>query len=95
MIDLSMMDRLVRALRAGTRLVLLGDADQLPSVEAGAAFRDLCAGLGAVQLTTNLRVARGDPDARRIVAASAAVNAGVTIKAFAGAVTSRRSGSTT
>lgn len=90
MIDLSMMDRLVRALRDGTRLVLLGDANQLPSVEAGAVFRDLCAGLGAVRLTTNLRVA-SDPSARRIVAASAAVNAGVTDKAFAGAVTSRQS----
>ncbi len=90
MIDLSMMDRLVRALRDGTRLVLLGDADQLPSVEAGAVFRDLCAGLGAVRLTTNLRVA-GDPSARRIVAASAAVNAGAANATFREAVTNRRS----
>ena len=90
MIDLSMMDRLVRALRDGTRLVLLGDADQLPSVEAGAVFRDLCVGLGAVRLTTNLRVA-GDPGGRRIVAASAAVNAGATDEQFTEAVTRRRS----
>jgi exodeoxyribonuclease V alpha subunit len=75
MIDLAMMDRLLRALRAGGRLVLLGDADQLPSIEAGAVFRDLCAALRAARLTTNLRVAR-DPGAQRIVAAAAAVNAG-------------------
>jgi exodeoxyribonuclease V alpha subunit len=90
MIDLSMMDRLVRALRDGTRLVLLGDADQLPSVEAGAVFRDLCVGLGAVRLTTNLRVA-GDPSGRRIVAASAAVNAGATDARFTEAVARRGS----
>ena len=46
MIDLAMMDRLLRALREDARLVLLGDADQLPSIEAGAVFRDLCAGAG-------------------------------------------------
>jgi exodeoxyribonuclease V alpha subunit len=75
MIDLAMMDRLLRALRAGGRLVLLGDADQLPSIEAGAVFRDLCAALRVARLTTNLRVAR-DPAAQRIVAAAAAINAG-------------------
>jgi len=35
------MDRLLRALRDDAVLVLLGDADQLPSVDAGAVFRDL------------------------------------------------------
>jgi exodeoxyribonuclease V alpha subunit len=75
MIDLAMMDRLLRALREGGRLVLLGDADQLPSIEAGAVFRDLCAALRVARLTANLRVAR-DPAAQRIVAAAAAVNAG-------------------
>jgi exodeoxyribonuclease V alpha subunit len=90
MIDLATMDRLLRALRPGARLVLLGDADQLPSVEAGAVFRDLCAGLGASRLTTNLRVAR-DPSARRIVAAAQAVNAGATDARLTDAVTTRRS----
>ncbi len=89
MIDLVMMDRLVRALRDDARLVLLGDADQLPSVEAGAVFRDLCAGLGAVRLTKNLRVA-GDPAARRIVDAAHAVNSGATDARFAAAATTRR-----
>ncbi|MBF5044759.1 exodeoxyribonuclease V subunit alpha [Aggregicoccus sp. 17bor-14] len=41
MVDLFLMDRLVRSLKPGARLVLLGDADQLPSVDAGAVFRDL------------------------------------------------------
>lgn len=41
MIDLFMMDQLVRAVRPDARLVLLGDAEQLPSVEAGAVLRDL------------------------------------------------------
>jgi len=90
MIDLGAMDRLLRALGKEARLVLLGDADQLPSVEAGAVFRDLCASLGAARLTANLRVA-SDPSARRIVAAAAAVNAGAMDASFAAAVTRRRS----
>jgi exodeoxyribonuclease V alpha subunit len=76
MIDLAMMDRLVRALPERGHLVLVGDADQLPSVEAGAVFRDLCAALGASRLTTNLRVA-SDPAAQSIVTSAAGVNAGV------------------
>jgi exodeoxyribonuclease V alpha subunit len=88
MIDLAMMDRLVRALRRDATLVLLGDADQLPSIEAGAVFRDLCAGLGAARLTVNLRVAN-DPSARRITDAARAVNAGTIDARFAEAVTPR------
>ena len=41
MIDLFLMDQLVRSVRDDARLILLGDADQLPSVDAGAVFRDL------------------------------------------------------
>ncbi|MCL2448083.1 MAG: exodeoxyribonuclease V subunit alpha [Polyangiaceae bacterium] len=88
MVDLALMDRLVRALRRDARLVLLGDADQLPSVEAGAVFRDLCAALPARRLTQNLRVAR-DPNARRILAAARAVNAGALDASFDEAVTVR------
>jgi exodeoxyribonuclease V alpha subunit len=75
MIDLAMMDRLVRALPESGHLALVGDADQLPSVDAGAVFRDLCAALGASRLTTNLRVA-SDPAAQSIVTSAMAVNAG-------------------
>ena len=41
MIDLALMESLAGAIGGSARLVLLGDADQLPSVEAGAVFRDL------------------------------------------------------
>lgn len=42
MIDLEMMANLLDALPASARLVLLGDKDQLASVEAGAVLGDLC-----------------------------------------------------
>ena len=41
MVDLMLFSALLRALRPGTRLVLVGDADQLPSVGAGNVFSDL------------------------------------------------------
>lgn len=43
MVDLEMMASLLDALGAQTRLVLIGDKDQLASVEAGAVMGDLCA----------------------------------------------------
>lgn len=60
MIGLELLEALLEALAPGARLVLLGDADQLPSVEAGAAFRELVAGLP--QATATLRQSyRMDP----------------------------------
>jgi exodeoxyribonuclease V alpha subunit len=44
MVSLSMMARLIEAIRPDARLVLLGDADQLASVEAGAVLHDVVAG---------------------------------------------------
>jgi len=44
MVDLPLMSRLLDALRADTRVILLGDRDQLASVEAGAVLSDICAG---------------------------------------------------
>jgi len=41
MVDLVLMDHLLAALRPETRLILLGDPDQLASVEAGRLFADL------------------------------------------------------
>ena len=41
MVDLELMQALLRALRPGCRLVLVGDPDQLPSVGAGNVFGDL------------------------------------------------------
>jgi len=46
MIHLEMMAQLLDALPAQARLVLLGDKDQLASVEAGAVMGDLCMGSG-------------------------------------------------
>ncbi|WP_426702592.1 exodeoxyribonuclease V subunit alpha [Rhodanobacter sp. Col0626] len=42
MIDLEMMSAVLAALPAAARLILLGDKDQLSSVEAGAVLGDLC-----------------------------------------------------
>lgn len=42
MIDLPMMQRLLMALPQTTRLILLGDRDQLASVEAGSVLGDIC-----------------------------------------------------
>jgi exodeoxyribonuclease V alpha subunit len=42
MIDLTMMQRLMNHLSSKTRLMLIGDKDQLASVEAGSVFADLC-----------------------------------------------------
>lgn len=53
MVSLPLMARLVEALRPTARLVLVGDPDQLASVEAGAVLGDLVASLpgGVVRLT--------------------------------------------
>ncbi|BDY29806.1 exodeoxyribonuclease V subunit alpha [Mycolicibacterium mageritense] len=46
MVSLTMMARLLEAVRPQTRLILVGDPDQLASVEAGAVLADLVDGLG-------------------------------------------------
>ena len=46
MVSLTLMARLLEAVRPDARLVLVGDPDQLASVEAGAVLADLVAGLG-------------------------------------------------
>jgi exodeoxyribonuclease V alpha subunit len=47
MVSLTMMARLLEAVRPEARLLLVGDPDQLASVEAGAVLADLVDGLGA------------------------------------------------
>ncbi|MBW1999573.1 MAG: exodeoxyribonuclease V subunit alpha [Deltaproteobacteria bacterium] len=42
MVDLALMSKLVQAIPRGSRLILLGDKDQLASVEAGAILGDIC-----------------------------------------------------
>jgi len=46
MVDLALLSKVVQALPARARLILLGDRDQLASVEAGAALGDICDAAG-------------------------------------------------
>jgi exodeoxyribonuclease V alpha subunit len=54
MVSLTMMARLLEAVRPDSRLILVGDADQLASVEAGAVLADLVDGIST---RTDMRVA--------------------------------------
>jgi exodeoxyribonuclease V alpha subunit len=49
MLSLTMMARLLEAVRPSARLVLVGDADQLASVDAGAVLKDLVDGYSSVE----------------------------------------------
>jgi len=78
MVGLELMDGLVSALDPGARLVLLGDAEQLPSVEAGAVFRDLVEALpdATLRLTHSYRMDTANPDGRSVLLAAQALRAG-------------------
>ena len=55
MMDLSLARQLLAALRPGTHLVLVGDADQLPAVGPGMVLRDIVAsGLAPVTRLTHI-----------------------------------------
>ena len=60
MIDLPLMAKLVDAVASGTRLVLLGDPDQLPSVEAGDVLAAILGAAGEGDA-----MGRGDADVLR------------------------------
>jgi exodeoxyribonuclease V alpha subunit len=51
MVDVALMARLVAALPPHARLILLGDQDQLASVEAGAVLGDICNSGGSVAVS--------------------------------------------
>ncbi len=74
MLDIVMMDRLLRALAPGTRLTLIGDADQLPPVGPGDPFRSLIASgrVPVARLTEVFRQGEGS----EIVAAAHRILAG-------------------
>ncbi|HHP7234228.1 MAG TPA: exodeoxyribonuclease V subunit alpha [Desulfobacterales bacterium] len=58
MVDLALMSKLVQALPGSCRLILVGDRDQLASVEAGAALGDICGrGVAAEYSETLIRAA--------------------------------------
>jgi exodeoxyribonuclease V alpha subunit len=74
MVSLTMMARLLEAVRPDARLLLVGDADQLASVEAGAVLKDLVEGLPDAGVVSRLEhVHRFGPG---IGALAAAVRAG-------------------
>ena len=74
MLDLFLTAALLRAIRPGSRLVLIGDSDQLPSVGAGNVLRDIIASAAfpTVRLTEIFRQA----EKSLIVRAAHAVNRG-------------------
>lgn len=78
MIDVFLMERLVESLHPEARLVLLGDAEQLPSVAAGAVFRDLGAapGVASVHLRQSHRMDPTQPAGFNVLAVAGALNAG-------------------
>jgi exodeoxyribonuclease V alpha subunit len=82
MIDLALMDHLVAALGAGARLVLLGDADQLPSVDPGAVLADLVSSEGAAsiaisRLTVSHRMDPSDRAGSHVLGIAQRVNGGL------------------
>ena len=58
MVSLSMMARLIEAVRPEARLVLVGDPEQLASVEAGAVLGDIVGPAGAIRCRVRRRVGR-------------------------------------
>jgi exodeoxyribonuclease V alpha subunit len=80
MIDLGLMERLVRSSRDDARLILLGDAEQLPSVDAGVVLRDLAGVESETAFTTTLshsyRMSAADPGGRHIALIAARIRQG-------------------
>ena len=56
MIDQQMMAIICSAVPAGCKLILLGDKDQLSSVEAGSVFADLCGGLQQTEFSQQQQI---------------------------------------
>jgi exodeoxyribonuclease V alpha subunit len=81
MIDLVLMDRLLDALPERGHLILLGDADQLPSVSAGAVFRDLAP--WAVRLSRPFRADPSRQAGSELLALASAVRDGNTEESVA------------
>ena len=77
MVDISLMHSLLRAVNVGTRLILVGDVDQLPSVGAGNVLRDMIDSgrIPVVRLTRIFRQAQGS----RIIMNAHRINKGEAI----------------
>jgi len=79
------MEHLASAIQPDARLIVLGDADQLPSVAAGSVFRDLVKPIGgsstkladaSVRLEENHRMKQENAGGRSILRAANAIKAG-------------------
>ncbi len=87
MVDVALMERLTNAIQPGARLILLGDANQLPSVAAGSVFRALATSAeerigplaaASKRLEQNHRMKSEDAAGRSILLAARAINDGDT-----------------
>jgi exodeoxyribonuclease V alpha subunit len=81
MIDLELIDALLDALPATAPLVLIGDAHQLPAIDAGQILADLADSTGiatprVATLATSYRMNTGDPDGRAVYDAAQAIHDG-------------------
>lgn len=84
MIDIALMSKLVEAVPAHAKLILLGDKDQLSSVETGSVFADMCEGLSSnsqgvgekhiVTLQKNWRFKKGSGIGQLAIAANQSDN---------------------
>ncbi len=74
MIDIALMSKLIEAVPAHAKLILIGDKDQLASVETGSVFADICDGLkdinNLVTLKKNWRFAEDSDIGQTAIAAN-------------------------
>jgi exodeoxyribonuclease V alpha subunit len=87
MLDVTLMKRLTDAIQPGARLIVLGDANQLPSVAAGSVFRDLVPSAGddcgplvaaSMRLEVNHRMKSESDAGRSILLAAQSIKEGNT-----------------
>ena len=74
MVDLQTMDQISQALDKNARLILLGDKNQLASVEAGSVFADLCSGFKQSEHSVELQHSYRFTEGSSIGLAAEAVN---------------------
>jgi len=92
MLDVTLMERLTNAIQPGARLILLGDANQLPSVAAGSVFRALVPSedrigplaAASMRLEVNHRMKSEDAAGRSILLAARSINDGGDLISSAG-----------
>lgn len=79
MISQELMDQLLKAITPDARIVLLGDVDQLPSIDGGCAFRDMVLTLtnNTKKLTKNYRMLPDNPEGHAIISLAQTINLGL------------------